>query len=73
MATKYPIIKNMSFFSKLLICFISANNDDMVHRLLPDTYDHKLMLNTINDLERSKFKVTPMIHCFSKVLLYLIP
>ena len=30
------------------------------------------MLYKMNDIERSKFKVTPRIHWFSKLLLYLI-
>ena len=34
MATKYPIIK-------IVIC---ANYEDIGHKLLPDTYDHTLML-----------------------------
>ena len=44
---------------------ISTNITDIG---LPDTYDHTLMPYTINDLEMSKFNVTPRIHWFSKVL-----
>ena len=43
MATKYPIIKHRAFF-KTLTFFISANNEDIVQKFLPDTYDHTLML-----------------------------
>ena len=63
MATKYPIIK-------IVIC---ANYEDIGHKLLPDTYDHTLMLyKQNNDIERSTFNVTPRIHRFSKVLQYII-
>ena len=40
-------------------------------KLLPDTHDHTLTLSKINDIERLRFKVTPRIHWFSKMLLYL--
>ena len=38
--------------------------------LLPDTYDNTLTFK-INYLEMSRFKTTPRVHWFSKVLLYL--
>ena len=55
----------------MLMCdfFISTNNEDIGQKFLPD---HTLMLYKNSDLERSKFKVTPRIHWFSQVLLYLI-
>ena len=43
MATKYPIIKK-------IIC---ANHEDIVHKLLPDTYDHTLMLYKKDQSSRS--------------------
>ena len=46
MSTKYPIIKHRAFFKDLNTFFISANNEDIVQKFLPDTYDHKVMLQT---------------------------
>ena len=46
MATKYPIIKHWAFF-KTLTFFISTNNEDIGQKLIPDTYDHTLMLYKI--------------------------
>ena len=37
-----------------------ANNEDIGQQFLPDPYDHTLILYKINDIERSKFKVTPI-------------
>ena len=60
MATKYPIMKHRAFFKNLKI-IISANNEDIVPKFLPDTYDNKLSYTKFNDLELSKFNVTPRI------------
>ena len=37
MATKYPIIKDMTFF-KTFTFFISTNNEDIGQKFFPDTY-----------------------------------
>ena len=65
MATKYPIVKHRAFFKTLTI-FISANNEDIGQKFLPDTYDHALMVYKMHDLKRSKFKVTSWIHCLAR-------
>ena len=62
MATKYPIMKHMWHFSKLLTIFISANNEDIGQKFLPETYDHTLMLYKFNDIQMSKFKVTSLVY-----------
>ena len=64
-------IKHRALF-KTLNKIISTTNEDIGQKFLPDTYDRTLMLYEINYLEWSKFKVTPRIHWFNKVLLYLI-
>ena len=51
MATKYPIIKHRAFF-KILTFSISTNNEDVGQKFLPDTYEHALMFNKNNDIER---------------------
>ena len=71
MAMNVPIINHMQFFYKTLICFISPNNEGICLKFLQHTNDHTLTFKTFNTIERSRFKVTPRIHCFSKVLLYL--
>ena len=50
METKYSIIKHRAFW-KTLTFFISTNNEDIVQKLLPDTYDHTLMLYKINGIK----------------------
>ena len=37
------VLKHRAFF-KTLTFFISANSEDIVLKFVPDTYDHKLML-----------------------------
>ena len=41
MVTKYPIIKHRAFFISI---FISANNEYIGQKFLPDTYDRTVML-----------------------------
>ena len=43
MATKYPIIKNRAFF-KTFSFFLSANDEALGQKFLPDTYDPTFML-----------------------------
>ena len=43
MTTKYPIIKCREFFKTHTFC-MSANNEDICLKFLPDTYDHILTL-----------------------------
>ena len=64
-----PIIKHMPFFKTVIF----ANNDGtcIYLKFYQYTYDHTVILSYINDIEWSKFKVTPMIHWFNKVLLHL--
>ena len=71
MATNYPTIKHKAFF-KTLKQIICTNYEDNGQKFVLNIYDHTLMLYKNNDIEMSKFKVTPRIHWFSKVLLYLI-
>ena len=61
----------MGNFSEHVKFVLSANNEDIFLTFLQNTYDHTLILYKIDDLERLKFKVTPRIHWFSKVRLYL--
>ena len=54
MATKYPIIKHRAFY-KTLTCFISANNEYIFQKFLPDTCGPQFnVIQQINDIERSK-------------------
>ena len=66
MTTKYPIIKHRAFQN---IFLISTNNEDLSLILLQHTYGH---IYKMNDLERSTFKVKPLIHWFSRVRIYLL-
>ena len=64
--TRMPFLKTF---------FVSANNEGRFYLseiMKKHTYDHTLTLSKKSyDLERSTFKVTPRIHLFSKVLIYL--
>ena len=49
MATKYAIYKAQSVFHKLNKK--STNNENIIQKFLPDTYDHTLMLYKIMTLK----------------------